>query len=240
MTVTVVSTVSGSGATLAMGAVTAGNTLFLIDAYFRGASTGVGEAAPTDTAGTFTTAIAPVPAIQTGFDVGVGIFYQPNASSGSHTVTPQANSSHQTTLVEVAGLVTSAVFVAGSAASALNSTFSGTSIGTGTTATAATAGDISFIVNCLAAIVGTSNVGYTDPVASYTTMHKAVDDATSVAALKSYRVLAAGGTQSAVFNWTDNEPQQFTQAAIATFVASTGAAATYVPYRSPYVQILAQ
>ena len=58
MAITLVQSVTGNGATLVLNGVAAGNALFLIDSYFRSASSGVGEAVPTDSNGTFLAASA--------------------------------------------------------------------------------------------------------------------------------------------------------------------------------------
>lgn len=218
MSIVKVQSVTGSGATLVLNGVAAGNAVFIVDSYFRNISTGIGEAIPTDTNGTFLAASADAPFVLNATDVGVGIFYQQNVAAGTHTVTPQANSFHNTTLVEFSGLSISGLFdVAKSAGTA---GFAGTSQVTGTTLATAQADELSLIALGLAAATGSANVGLTDPVASYTTLLLAQDDLTTVAAQHAYRVLTATGTQSATFNWTDTESSQFCMGCIATFLGA--------------------
>src|SRR5258708_3719428 len=107
MAIAFVQSVTGTGATLVLNGVAAGNFLVMWDTYFRGTSTGLGEAIPTDSNGTFLKARGDAPSILSSTDTGVGIFYEENAASGTHTVTPEANSAHVTTLAEFSGLVTS-------------------------------------------------------------------------------------------------------------------------------------
>lgn len=229
MAITLVQSVTGSGATLVLNGVAAGNALFLIDSYFRNVSTGVSEPAPTDSNGTFLIARADVPSIS-GHDIGVGIFYEANAASGTHTVTPQANDTHLTTLVEFSGLVTSGLFDASVAAQ--NGSGTGTSQATGTTGVTAQADELSIIAFCMGAGTGSANVGLTDPVTNYITLQIGQNDASSVAMMHAYRVLSATGTQSATFTWTVSDAAQWWQAAIATFKA---AATSGSPIVSPSV-----
>ena len=221
MAVVKVQSISGSGATIVLNGCVAANALVMLDSYFRTTGTGVGEATPTDSNGTFSVASADAPAGFAGGtnDVGVGIFYQQNIASGTHTVTPQANTEIHATLTEYSGLSTTGMFAAGSVKSAKTAETNHTSQVTGTTTTAAAVGDLATITFCIAASPGAANIGLTDPVTNYTTLHIAQDDATSVAREQSFRVLTSGGTQSATFNWTDASASQSSHAAIATFVA---------------------
>jgi hypothetical protein len=212
--------VTGNGATIAKASVTAGSLLTLQTAYFRNPSTGLAEAIPTDSQGTWSTASAGVPGIASGLDSAGSIFYQANVAAGTHTVTPQANNSKNCTLVEWSGATTTPLD--GSANAATNS-FSGTSQVTGTTATTAQADELSLTALGLAAAGGAADVGFTDPVSGYTTLQKQSNDLTDIAAFHAYKILVATGTQSATFNWTDTEAAQFCGAAIATFKASAAA-----------------
>jgi len=232
MAVSIVQSTTGAGATLVLNGVAAGNALIFIDSYYRGTSTGVGEAVPTDSNGTFLAAVNAVPATNSGADIGVGIFYQQNVASGTHTVTPQANDDHHSTLIEFSGLVTSGMFVAGSKNSANVNDSSETSQVTGTTATAAAIGDLMVIAFCCGNFgTGTTNMGLTDPISGFTTAYVMQNNKSDLAAMQCYGTAAAATTQSATFNWTDNGGgNECIQAAIATFVAGTGGAAAQVPY----------
>src|SRR5258708_16177847 len=98
---------TGNGATVALNRVVGHNWIGMWESYFRATSTGVGEATPTDSNGTFSVARADAPSVIASQDAGVGIFYQENVASGTHTVTTQANSAHNTTLAEFSGIATS-------------------------------------------------------------------------------------------------------------------------------------
>lgn len=209
-----VQSVTGAGATLVLNGVAAGNALFLIDSYFRNVSTGVSEPAPTDSNGTFLIARADAPSIS-GHDIGVGIFSQANAAAGTHTVTPQANDTHLTTLIEWSGALTSGLFDASVAAQ--NGSGTATSQATGTTGVTAQPDELSLIAFCMGAGTGSTNVGLTDPVTNYNTLQIGQNDASSVAMMHAYRVLSSAGAQSATFNWTVSDAAQWWQAAIATF-----------------------
>lgn len=220
MAITLVQSITGGGATLVLNSVVAGNALFLIDSYYRNASTGVGEAVPTDTNGTFLAASADVPSISLGQDVGVGIFYEANAAAGTHTVTPQANTTHNTALVEFSGMLTVGL---PDVATSGKSSGTATSQATGTTGSTAQASELSIIAFAMAAGTGSANVGLTDPVANYITLQINQNDASSVATEHSYQILSSIGTQSATFNWTVSDAAQWWHAAIATFKATATA-----------------
>lgn len=229
MAVAKVQSVTGNGATVVLNGCVAGNALVVLDSYFRNVSTGVGETTPTDSGGTFSVSRADAPCLFGTNDAGVGIFHQQNIASGTHTVTPQANSDHHTTLTEYSGLVTTGLFVAGSANSAKTADTNHTSEVTGTTSTAAAAGDLAVIALCLAGGPGVANVGMTDPVSGYTSLQIVQDDSSTVVTNHAFQVLASGGTKSATFNWTDTSADQSSQGSIATFVAAGATSTTPAP-----------
>lgn len=212
--------ITGSGATLTLTGVAAGNALILLDSYFRHPGTGVGETAPTDTQGTWSVAAAGIPGLD-GDESGSGIFYQLNVAAGTHTVTPQANTSHNTTLIEWSGMPTSGAFDVGNNAATNASSF--TSQVTGTTSSTAQADEVVFIVLGLAAAAGVTDVGFTDPVSGFTTVQKVSNDASDIATFHAYKVVSAIGTQSATFNWTDAENPQSAGANIAAFKITASA-----------------
>ena len=220
MAITKVQQATGNGATVALTSVAAGNLLTLHDSYFRAVSTGASESAPTDTQGTWSVAQAGVPGIEVplGYDCGSGIFYQANVAAGTHTVTPQTTFAHNATLAEWSGIATSTPFDVGANAKTNNSSF--TSQVTGTTATTAQADELVLISLGLAAPTGVADVGFTDPVTGFTTLQKVINDASDVGTFHAYKIVAATGTQSATFNWTDSEANQFAGANIATFKAA--------------------
>lgn len=229
MAVAKVQGATGNGATIVLNGCVAANALIYQCSFFRATTTGLPEAAPTDSNGTFTIAAgSTIPYTPGGGqDTGAGVFYQQNINSGTHTVTPQTNQDHQMALTEFSGLATSGMFVANSKSTAAVSDATGTitSQSTGSTVTAASAGDLACISYSRAASPGNAAIGLTDPVSGYTTLKLGNDDATTVAHQHAFQVLSAGGTQSATFNWTEHVGEQmFTGAAIATFVAATAAA----------------
>lgn len=228
MAVAKVQSVTGNGATVVLNGCVAANALIYQSSYFRSPKTGAGEATPTDSNGTFTLSSAGTPALFSSGadDVGVGIFHQQNINAGTHTVTPQANSDHKVSVAEYSGLATSGLFVAGSSANSTTADNVGlVTQGTGTTSTAASAGDLAVINVSVAGSPGSATMGFTDPVSGYTTLQVANDDATSIGALHGFQVLGSGGTKSATFNWSDSGSTRAAHGAIATFVASGVAAA---------------
>jgi hypothetical protein len=218
MPIVKVQQVTGSGATLVLTGVAAGNLLTLQDSYFRTTSTGVGETVPTDSQGTWSAASNDAPATSAGTDdTGCGVFYQANVAAGTHTVTPQANPFKNATLCEWSGLVTSNVLDV--AVSAKTSQGSQTSQTTGTSAATLQADELVLISLGSGAAVGVVDVGFTDPVTGFTTLQKKSDTAASVGTFHAYKVVSATGTQQATFNWTDAEANQGSHAAVVTFKA---------------------
>lgn len=217
MSIALVQSATGKGASVTLTGVAAGNTLILLSSYFRDVSSGVAMVAPTDTQGTWSVAASGVPGVANSTDCGTGIFYQGNVASGTHTVTPQSTFDRVHTLAEFSGL-TSAPFDVGATAKTDNSSF--TSQVTGTTATTGQADELVVISLGLACSVGVNDVGFTDPVSGFTTLQKVTNDASDVATMHAYKTINAIGNQSATFNWTDNESGQFAGAAIATFKAA--------------------
>lgn len=228
MAVVKVQSVTGNGATIVLNGVAAGNALFLQTGYYRAIATGVAEAVPTDSNGTFLVAQAPSPVNFGGVnDIGASIFSSVNVAAGTHTVTPQANTAHQQCLSEFSGLVTTTLLDVGANNS---STVQHTSLATGTTGTTAQADELVLIGHSMGASAGSTDVGYTDPVSGFTTLFKQPDDATSVAVLQAYKVVASVGTQTATFNWTASEVSMVSQAVIATFKAAAGGGPTRAPH----------
>jgi len=211
-----VQSVTGGGATLVLNGVVAGNTLLLIDSYFRIGSTGVGESLPTDSNGTFVASSADAPFLFNGAsDIGVGIFHQQNVASGTHTVTPQANTSHNTTLAEFSGLAVSGLFDL--AKSAGSTVANHTSQVTGTTATTTQAAELVAIALCVGAATGANPMSIVDPVSGFNRLQLVDNDATSVGTHHSFKVIAATGTQSANESWTATESVITSMGCIATF-----------------------
>src|SRR5258708_13415113 len=211
-----VQSITGAGTALVLNGVGAGNAIFVVDSYIRN-SHGSAEAVPTDSNGAFLTSIAPTPITLGLDDLGVGIFHQLNVAGGTHTVTPQANTLHRTTLVEVSGIALASAFDV--SASASTSDFSGTSQVTGTTGVTAQANELVLTALVLSANLGVANVGLPDPIVNYITLQIFQDETTSMGMHHSYQVLAAIGAQSATENWTDTETHHYAQPCIAAFKA---------------------
>lgn len=223
MSAALVQSVTGNGATLVLNSVVAGNALTMKDSYVRNVSTGVGEAVPTDTNGTWATGRADVPTFANPFDLGVGQFYLQNAASGTHTVTPQANSAHRTTLSEFSGLLTSGML---NDSNGGGSTGTGLSQSTGATSISSNAGDlVEIALGHGDTSTGFNPIGLTDPVSGFTTLQVKQDSTTDLAMMHAYQVLSAGGTQSATFNWTFSAASNFWEASIVTYKAAGGAPA---------------
>jgi hypothetical protein len=227
MAISIVQSTTGNGATIALNGVTAGNTLIFLETLFRGSSgTSAAIAVPTDTQGTWSTAIAPT---LVGIDAsinwcGVGIFYQENVAAGTHTLTPASatgNGSKWMSLLEVSGLTTSSVDKTNSGSTANTSHTSRTTQSTGVLTQA---DEISFIAHAMGASIGVSDCGYTDPVTGYTTVKKVVNSLSDIATFHAYKIVSATTALNETFNWTASETNMGSQAAIATFMAAAGGA----------------
>lgn len=219
MAIVKVQAATGNGASLTL-SIASGNCLTAQDTYFRTTSTGLAEALPTDTNGTFEVGRADTPQVTLGDDIGASGFFEKNCAAGTHTVTFETNTGHNASLTEFSGVDTGSPLVIGN--SGKNSGL-GTSQATGASASASL-GDLALIQFGMAAsVTGAADVGFTDPVANYTTLFKVTNDTTDEATLHAFRVLDASGAESAAFNWTTSAADQFWQASI--FVLKTVSAA---------------
>jgi hypothetical protein len=227
--ITKVQSTTSNTTSIALSGVTAGNFLVLETSYYRGGSSTTAPTTPSDSNGTVQVAVAPT-AVTDGSNVGgSAIWYVENTNSGTHTITG-LESNHNSTLTEFSGLATStSKDQTTSASSTVNAH---TSQSTGTTGTTAQASELAVIALCLVSNGGAANVGLTDPVSGYTTLQVVQNDFSDIATQHAYQILSATGTQSATFNWTDNETSELSEACIATFKAAGGAAAI-VP--NPYI-----
>lgn len=218
MAITLVQSVTGTGATLTLNGVVGSNLLTVIDSYFRNPGTSLAEAVPTDTNGTFFAASNPTPQNPGSFDAGVGIFYAANCASGTHIVTPEANTTHHTILAEWSGMATVSPFDV--QASGKNQGV-GTSQSTGTTAAKAQAVELALISFAMGDTgAGSLNVALTDPVTNYTTLQIGHNDQSDIAFEQAYQILNAVGAESATFNWTVSAGSQFWAANIALFLGT--------------------
>lgn len=224
MAIALVQSTTGASSQIVLTGVTAGNMLALWHTYFINTLTSTAPNKPIDSNGTFSTASADIPASYGGSDnVGIALFYESAAAAGTHNVTTQALNGKQVTLAEFSGL-SSVPFDVATSAVTNNSTQ--TIQSTGTTAALAGLSNLIIIGLGLAAQAGSSNVGFTDPVSTYTTLQKVSNDATSVAAFHAYKVIAVSTSQFTSFKWTDNEITQGSHGAIASFQAASTVAAT--------------
>jgi hypothetical protein len=233
MAISFVKKVTGNAATIAVTSVTAGNFLSLQTTYYRGTRTGAAETVPTDTNGTASTAVAGIPGTITGGvdEAGASIFYVQNAAAGTHTLTPQNNSGKNYTLIEWAGAATSGVFDVSSRAS--TNTAAHTAGPTNSTGTTATADALALASIGLGASPGSTDVGFTDPVAaSFSTQSKIVNDAGDIGTFHISKILVSTGVYWATYAWTDNEATQGSNRVIAIF-KSGGAAAAVNRIRYP-------
>lgn len=221
MAIAQVQSVTGNGATIVLNGVVAGNWLSLQTGWLRTTSTGLAEATPTDSNGTFLVGRADTPAAQGTDDAGVSIFYIQNAASGTHTATPQVNTATRMTYSEFSGLATSGTLDVGASGTTNNTAH--TSRTTGTTAATAQADELILICLVIDAATGVADVGYTDPVSTFTTLHKFIPSNVDISIFQAFKVVSATGTQTATFNWTASEATMSSQAAIATFKAAAAA-----------------
>jgi hypothetical protein len=220
--IALVQSITGNGATLTLNSVASLAHLTLKDSYFRNTGSSTAEAVPTDTQGTWLTGSSGTPGAYLALQrAGAGIFYQPAVASGTHTVTPETNGAHNATFCEWSGVATSSPLDA--SADAKTDSFAGTSQVTGTTGATAQDDELVLIALGLACNSGTTDVVFTDPVSGHTTLQKVVNDVSDIATFHAYKIISATGAQSATFNWTDTEIQQYCGAAIATFKAAQSA-----------------
>ncbi len=229
MAIVFVQKITGNGATVVLNGVVAGNSLYVTDSYYRATSTGAAETVPTDSNGTFLGANVDGANASAGQDVGVGIFYEKNCAAGTHTVTPQANTAHNTTLSEFSGLDT--VTLLDKTAAAGSGSGTGTSQATGTTPVTSVSNELVIIAFCMGdSGVGSTNVGLTDPVANFTSLFVIQDDQADLATNQAYRIISATGAQSATFNWTVSHVSQWWDCDIATFATVAGVIASSGAY----------
>ena len=216
MAIVAVQTVTGTG-NLTLNGVAAGNLLVAMQSSYRGSTTTTAIAVPTDTGGTFVGGISGVGAVfaATNDTAIQGIFYEVNASSGTHTVTFELNCGNNKTLSEFSGMATASVLDVSQPALTSHSDI--TSQVTGTTGTTAQADELIIIALALAAPGGANPVGFTNPVSGFTTLNVVQNDLSDIATFHAYKIVSATGTQTATFNWTSHESNMGAHAAIAAF-----------------------
>ncbi len=214
--------ITGNGTTLVLSGVAAGSMLVLTSSCFNAVGV-IAETLPTDSAGTFQTQDK-LAADSVGQGNLASIFYEPNAAAGTHTATPQnfGAGSQQRCFAEFTALATTSPLDAKTTAKTENSTQ--LSQVTGTIATVAQAGQLVVIVCSLSGSPGAANVGWTDPVAGFTTLMKASNDNTDMAGLHAFKVSSAIGSQVATFNWTDTLSNRTSLALIGTYNGAVPAA----------------
>jgi hypothetical protein len=219
MAIALTQSATGNGVTITLNDVASGALLTLQTSYYEASATNAAEATPGDTQGTWSVSSAGIPGEASAQEAGSSIFHQANVAAGTHLVSPDSTKNDfNYTLCEWSGAATSSPL--DQFANAATDSFSGTSQATGTTGVTAQADELVLIALGLACIVGVADVGFTDPVAGFTTRHKVVNDSSDIATFHAYKITSATGAQSATFNWTDNEAAQFSGAAIATFKAN--------------------
>jgi len=231
MAIVKVQSVTADTGPATLNGVAAGNCLTYQNTYFRGSTTGLAEALPSDSNGTFEVGRSDAPQVFGGSqDCGASGFFEKNCAAGTHTVTPEVNSGSWGTLTEWSGVDTVSPLIVGNSG---KNSGTGLSQATGASASA-NAGDLSIISFGMAAsVTGNANVGFTDPVANYTTLLKILDDASDVATFHASRVLSAGGTENATFNWTYSQLEQFWQASIFALKAAAAAGGTVIGAARP-------
>lgn len=215
MSIAKVQSVTGNGATLVLNGVVPGNALIYASAYYRDVSTGVAEAAPADSNGTFVASTNDSPAIVANRDIGASIFHEEGVAAGTHTVTPQANTIHNCSLTEFSGLLVSGMFDSADHDSSIVG--SQTSQGTGTTKMTAQADELEIIALAILQNTGGNPIGLTDPVAGTTTLKIDQNTATDLGDQQSFKVLYSVGAKSESFNWTTADPTTGSFGCIATF-----------------------
>lgn len=210
-----IQSVTGNGATLVLNGVTAGNALIYASAFSRAVSTGVAEATPTDSNGTFAASSSDSPILLAGQDLGAAIFHEENAAAGTHTVTPQANTIHNCSVTEFSGLLTSGILDA--AEHDTNIAGNQTSQGTGTTQATTQADELEVIALAILQSTGDNPIGLTNPVAGTTTLKIDQNTATDLGDQQSFKITNSVGAKSETFNWTTTDPATASFGCIATF-----------------------
>lgn len=207
-------------------AVTSGNLLTLHCSY-DSFTTATLPAIPTDTGGTFSSAVVTSVATTSG-TIGIATWFEVNAAGGAHsTVISLKNSSAiiHGTLAEWSGLLTSGVLDITSNSSKVNT--NPTSLGSGTASTS-TASELALICFVDVAFNGSSNIGLTNPPGGYSTISIGNNSLTDIAFLHGFTTLGVSGNTSVTFNWTDSEASQSAMASIATFKPSVAGSAVRI------------
>lgn len=227
MAIAKVQSINSSGANPQLTSVVAGNLLVLCSSCFNSGSV-TAETVPTDSAGTFSTQDRLV-AANGASGIVCSVFYEESAAAGTHTATPQnfGAGSQNRTFAEFSGIASSSSLDVKTSAATSNSTH--TSQATGTTGATNQADELIVIALSLGASGGVADVGFTDPVAGFTTLQKVVNDSSDEATFHAFKVVAATGTQAATFNWTDAEAGQTSQALIGTYKAAAASVVNQSP-----------
>jgi hypothetical protein len=197
---------TGTTNTVTITGVTAGN---LLTVQFIGAAAPVATQSLADSNGTVTPAANP----NNVDGVYAGIYYVPNANSGSHTftLTTNVNASGELIACEWTGVVAS------SPADAANSS-SGTSTGATASLTTTNANDL--VIAVVANSSGSATTGITDPPTNYTSIYVQQDGSTLDAGETAFRNLSSSGAQSIAWTWTAGSLKYFWAAA--SFKLSAG------------------
>lgn len=218
MSIAKVQSVSGNGATLVLNGVVAANALIYASSYYRFVKTGTPEATPTDSNGTFSASSNDAPINNGTADIGASIFHEQNAASGTHTVTPEANTIHNCSLTEFSGLLTSGMFDVSKSAS--DSTLNHLSQGTGDTLNTAQSDELEIVALAVLQSSGGNPFGLTDPIVGTTTLKIDQNTATDIGDQHSFKVLYSAGSKSETFNWTTLDTTS-SFGCIATFLSPT-------------------
>jgi hypothetical protein len=224
MPATKVQQATSTGAAPALSGVVQGNFVYLFSHAFRSASV-TAETAATDSNGTVTTQDRL--AVASGPDgILAAAYYVPNANSGTHTFTCQnfGAGAQERAVFEFSGVEKSANPL--DVKTSNSTTVAGaTSVTTGTTGATGQADELILVGATLGGSPGVLNVGWTDPIAGFTALAKFSNDSTDIAGLTNFKNVAATGTQTATFNWTDNTASpQGAIALIGAFRNATGGA----------------
>lgn len=214
-------TALSSGTTLSgtITGVTAGNSLFLLAAYFQNPST-TAPSAPSDTNGTFTVGYAPTPAPNGTNNMGVAAFIELSAAAGSHTValTLPSGTFAQGEIVEWSN-------IASATADQTNNTNTTTATSTSVSSGAlAQTTEVAFVLLGTVASAGVANAGITDPPTGFISIAADNDTATNVGAEFAYKETSATTALSASWSWVDGGGGDTlcSQAIIATFKETSG------------------
>ena len=219
---------TGVNTTIALAGVAAGNTLILMQSVLDFTAAGTTLPVPTDTGGTFVSALNPAPTLDTGGNRTTNaIFIQVNAAAGTHTVTPgmfgvAANNQALLTLIEVSGM-SAAPIVDGSDFTSSQNVVSSTKFASGTTGLLNSTNSIAFAMITFTVSTGAANMGLLDPPTNWIRLGVNQASNTSIPGMHCYKIPRSDARLTASWTYTADATMRSALGAILTLQpAQTG------------------